>query len=165
MERCCRGVPAALQPVQTGCNRSCVTAFALPALQEGRQSTGLRRREHHQVCCAMSRCKCDSHCTDCTVLARVARSSTIPTSIDRSSSPEQLGSLGSMRSAWRATFVGSCGWNSLTTVTFGRGNRSADTSHARVWSSPVACASNAYSLWAPWALEPKRSAPSARHVR
>ena len=46
----------------------------------------------------MSRRLCCSHCSDRPVLARAAGSSTVPTGIERSINPEQLGAL-AVRSA------------------------------------------------------------------
>ena len=47
----------------------------MPALQEGRRSTCLRRDEHQQVCRATSRRLCRNYCTDRPLLARAAEAS------------------------------------------------------------------------------------------
>ena len=57
---------------------------------------------------------CDSHCSDRSVLSRVAGSITILAGINRSASPEQLGSVEPFQTVWRTVCVGSCGWHGHT---------------------------------------------------
>ena len=162
-ERCCRGVPAALQPVPTGSHGPRVTvcdACAAPGSTVDMSSTF---RACDGVPRDVSTCAvCHSHCNDRPLLARAAGSITIPTGIDRSIGPEQLDSSAVRSACRRAAIVGSCG---------GHG-------HTWAWRVETAllvlcmcmngcslllvpCASYACPLWIPWAAQLKRSAQSA----
>ena len=87
----------------------------MPALQEGRRSTCRRLGVHLKVCRATSRRLCFCHCTDRLVLARAAGSSKVPTGIDRSIDPEQLGAL-AVRSECRRAAIGGVVWPARSRV-------------------------------------------------
>ena len=130
----------------------------MPALHQGRWSTCRRHCAHVKVCRATSRPVCCSHCTDRPLLSRAAGSITIPTGIDRSIGPEQLGSSAVRSACRRAAIVGSCGGHGHTREC---GDRTAGALHVHVWSCPVACALYACTQWALRAVQLKRSAQSA----
>ena len=130
----------------------------MPALHQGRRSTCRRHFAHVKVCRATSRPACRSHCTDRPLHARAAGSITIPTGIDRSIGPEQLGSSAVRSASRRAGIVGPCGGHPVTRR---RGDRSAGALHVHVWSCPAACAPYACTRWTLRAVQLKRSAQSA----
>ena len=134
MEGCCRGVPAALQPVPTGSHGPRVTVC-----DDCRRSTCRRHCAHVKVCRATSRRVCRSHCTDRPLLARAAGSITIPTGIDRSIGPEQLDSSAVRSACRRAAIVGSCG---------GHGHTWAWRPHC--WCSACACMVMSSCMWGVW---------------
>ena len=127
-ERCCRGVPAALQPVQTGSHGPCVTVCVVCAAPGPAVDMSSTSRASARCAAARLDTCAKATCTHCPVLAHVAGSVTILAGIDRSINPEQLGSLPPFQSAWITVYDGSCG----------------QRRHTPAWQSFCQCSASAF---------------------